>query len=80
MEKLLHLYAKGNYNEWLLTRYRKYAREELGAEDAHSDTWLAVQTSIQGIPLSIKGYSHGFCRSPSISDMVFPWSDCCPFL
>jgi len=45
------VYARCNYNEWLLTRYRQYAREELGEDDAQFNAWLAVHTSIQGIPM-----------------------------
>ena len=50
-QELQHLYARCNYSEWLLARYRQYAREELGADDTHFNAWLAVQTAIQGIPI-----------------------------
>lgn len=49
-QELQHLYARCNYSEWLLARYRQYAREELGADDTQFNAWLAVQTAIQGIP------------------------------
>ena len=54
-QELQHLYARCNYSEWLLARYRQYAREELGADDTKFNAWLAVQTAIQGIPLSVNG-------------------------
>ena len=49
-QELQHLYARCNYSEWLLARYRQYAREELGADDTQFNAWLAVHTAIQGIP------------------------------
>ena len=49
-QELQHLYARLNYMEWLLAKYRQYAREELQADDTKFNAWLVVQTAIQGIP------------------------------
>ena len=49
-QELQHLYARCNYTEWLLTKYRQYTREELNADDSEFNAWLAVQTSIHGVP------------------------------
>ena len=49
-EELRSLYKRSEYFEWLLSRYRQYAREQLNINEQEFTTWLAFQTASEGIP------------------------------
>ena len=48
--ELLSLRKRADYMEWLLARYRQYAREQLNVSEHEFTLWLAHKTAIEGIP------------------------------
>ena len=49
-KELLSLRKRADYMEWLLARYRQYAREQLNVSENEFTLWLAHRTAVEGIP------------------------------
>ena len=46
----MSLRKRADYFEWLLARYRQYAREQLNVSENEFTLWLAHRTAVEGIP------------------------------